>query len=279
MLTLFALSGIFCAHAQLTVEMAGIEDNRGSSFSRCELKLKLSGPTLQNAQFILLDTDLKAVDDKGTELVNDNSFGFHKGEFEPVKVDAESGAMEKEIRLTNPPRIATEITSVKGIFQIYNSNLDPKSKVTVKGFINRPNQSLLTEKNPKLDVLYIDPEAYKFLQQAEKEKVNKQIALLNSQNPQQAKAFVDSFFEFMKAGTGPNTVNFYVKETGQQFFRFEFRDETGELAEPGSTMTGNNYYSFGFRKPVTKDWQVTLLLITPKALQTIPFELRNIKLP
>jgi hypothetical protein len=149
----------------------------------------------------------------------------------------------------------------------------------VKGFINKPNESLLLEKSTTLDVFYIDAESYKFLQQEEKDRVNKKIALLNSRDQLAAKSFVDGFFEFMKAGTGPESVSFYVKDTGNQFFRFEFRDEKGELAKPGSTMSSENYYSFRFRKPVTKDWQVTLLLNTPKSLVAVPFELKNVKLP
>jgi hypothetical protein len=261
----------------LKVELVDVKDNRGSDyFSGCEVKLKLSGPALQHAELIKFDTAFTAVDDLDTKLSKKESMGFSAGEFEKLKL--ENNEMEKEIKLSNPSRKASLIKLLKGKVYIYNTSLDPQSKVTVKSFINRPNQSLLTEKKPAFDVLYVDADAYKFMQQAEKEKLNKQIALLNPQGQQAAKEFVNGFFESINT-TAANSVNFYVKDLNEQFLKFEFRDEKGEPAEPGMTMVANNYYSFGFRKPVTQDWQVTLLLITPKSLLTVPFELKNITLP
>jgi hypothetical protein len=262
----------------LKVELADTKDNRGlNNFSECAITLKLSGSALQNAELIKFDTAFIAVDDLGTKLSKKESMGFHAGEFEEVEL--EDNAMKKEIKLLNPPRKASLIKLLKGKVYIYNTSLDPKSKINAKGFINRPNQSLLTVKDPSFDVLYIDAEAYKFMQQAEKEKVNKQIALLNPQGQQAAKEFVNGFFESLFTGAGPNALHFYVKDLNAQLLKFEFKDEKGELVEPGMTMTSDTHHTFGFRKPVTQEWQVTLLLITPKSLITAPFELKNITLP
>lgn len=217
----------------LKIELAEITDIRESgNFARCEVTLKLSGAALQNAELIKFDTAFTAVDDLGTSLSNEGSMGFHAGEFEAVELE-ENNEMEKEIKLTNPPRKASHIKLLKGKVYVYNTSLDPKSRVTRKGFINRPNQSLLAEKSPDFDVVYIDVEAYKFMQQAEKEKLNKQIALLGPQDQQAAKQFVNSFFESVNTGAGPNSLNFYVKDLNAQLLKFEFRDENGEPAEIG----------------------------------------------
>lgn len=262
----------------LKVEWTSLEDHRGSeNFSRCELKLKIFGQAVGNAKLFRLDTALIVLDDKGNKLVSSDTFGFDAGEFEEIKL--RDGAIEKSLRLLNPSRAATMLTTVKGKVELFNPSLDPQSVIVVKGFINKPNQTLLLTKNPDLDVFYIDQESYKFLQQAEKEKIDKQLAQLNTNDQLPAKAFIDNFFEFMKAGSGANAVNFYVKDAKQQFFQFEFRDENGELAKPNSTMSSENYYSFGFRKPVTNAWQLTILLKTPKSVLVKPFELKNIKLP
>ncbi|HET9052682.1 MAG TPA: hypothetical protein VFM90_00815, partial [Cyclobacteriaceae bacterium] len=204
-------------------------------------------------------------------------FGFRGDEFQEIKLNDDT--LELKIELLNPSRKAVSIKQLKGKIYFYNPGLDAKSKITAKGFTNRPNQSLLTVKDPSFDVLYVDAEAYKFMQQAEKEKVNKQIALL-SESGQQTARQANSFFDsFNNADVGPNALHFYVKDVHAQFLRFEFRDEDGKAVEPGMTREGNKMYSFGFRKPVTQQWQVTLLLITPKSLITIPFDLKNIALP
>ncbi len=277
-LVAFCFLTIGAAAQNINVELVDIEDNRGSGpFKRCNVKLKLSGSGLENAELIKFDVAFTAVDDLGTALSHEESMGFHAGEFEEIEL--KEGGLEKEIRLLNPPRKASQIKLLKGDIQVFNTSLDPPSRITRKGFTNKPNQSLLTTKDPAFDVLYIDAEAYRFMKQAEKEKLNKQIESLSLEDQRAAVDFITRFLESIDNTGDANSVLFYVKDLNTELMKFEFRDEAGEPIDPGMTINGGSYYSFKFRKPVTQEWQVTLLRMTPRSIITVPYELKDIVLP
>lgn len=267
-------SNVLCQDVK--VELVGITDNRGTGFfARCEVKLKFKGPGIQNAQFQKMDAVLTAIDDKDNNLAHEDSFGMFGTKFQAI----ESGTDELkwELTLHNPARSASTIKLLKGTLLLFNANLDPESQHQVKGFSTRPNESLLKGKTTEsLDVVYLNDESYRALAAAEKEKVKKLLEV--SHESQEVKDIVSKFFDYV-GPLGNNELSFFVRDTESKIMAFAFKDGNGENMEPESTMRSDATYTCSFPMPIAKDWTVIIYFNSSKALELIPFELRDIKLP
>ena len=258
-----------------------IKDSRttGQFFGGLTVELIMSGDVLQNARGIRGLNIVKAVDDKGNDLLqpadegssSSMSFGFGNG--------GNEGQLRQELKLKNPARAASAIQELSGEINLYMPEKDPKSKIVIKNFMKQAGKPVVSDvlKKGKMEVAVLTREQYETMKAA-KDQAD-QGTPVGAKDPISAlfKAFSDVFSGYQSVSD--NDLVFMSKDPGGRLVDYEVQDATGAKIPTQGTSGGMDMQVISFEQLPDATAQLVIYTETTSSLVKAPFTLSDLMLP
>lgn len=273
---LFALTTLLYSYTLLAqkVTLVSLEDRRslGTSYfgNRCELELKTTGDEVKKYKYVKIKGLTRAVDNEGTDLLNDKA---DKADY------AEIGDEKLKIELKNPMRKATSIKEIAGTLDLYNPTEANGAIVKMANFQARPNVNMLPQKAP-LSIVFFTKESVEKLakqEKAEREAKMKQLDPATREIAAGLMALVEGFGSGM---AGENELSFYVNGDTGKLVDIKVEDETGkEVRRSGRYISGDHLHTYSYDEKPNPKWKIKILIETPASVKSVPFSLKDVELP
>lgn len=279
--------------AQIKVTPAVVKETRRSDgfFNSLEVQLKIEGDALKGAKGIRIAV-AKALDDSGKDLLKEE-----KEEKRFQEVDStDQSELKIDVELKNTDRSAKVVREISGNLEIFSPQRDPKSIITVPGFLKLTGKTIPNPilKSAGVEVTVWTKEMFEARKKAEEEKLNKEMEAKTKKAEQSgkledavellgeglAKIFGGMFDSF--AQMEENDIAFNVKDAGKKLISIEFEDENGKPIERGGRMTiGGDPRTmiYSFKEKLRMTTRIRLYVLTPRSVSAVPFKLANVPLP
>lgn len=261
----------------LTVELKELKDSRttGEFFKGLDVELTLKGEEMKKAKAVRTKI-ASAKDSTGKDLIDtsQNSTDFNK-----FYGASDSSEQSVTIKLLNPERKAESLKELTGSVELYVPDLDPTSTIALKGFKQHSGKQL---DNPTLKGLGLEITLLTSAQQAEQQKKEqeKRVAEMKAQgaDPQMIEMAMNMMQAF-SGGSDENSVTLLLKDPQSRFMDVEFQSATGEKIDNNGSMSSGDTKVLYFNQPIPDDANVSIRLLTDKALIKAPLQLAALALP
>ena len=258
-----------------------VTDNRttGSFSSECKVELKFIGDAAADAGTVRRVRVTEALDELGRDLrpgkEDDESFsrsssGSHSG-----------GALKTEVKLKNPSRNATVIKSLKGEVELFSPTAANGGLLTLKDALAHPAEPIASAALTKYGIvlMYLTKETY----EAKKKEIEAQEkASAGAAGEKLGEAFGEMFkgmFGGMMSSSKKDALQMYVKDPQKRIINLEFQDAQGKALKTAGKWSSSNFQQTELNAPPPPDTQLAIQLAVPEAVQTFPFEVRDVALP
>lgn len=256
-------------------QMGNLVDDRktGSSFSRLEVELVMSGEIVDQAQGIRKMTVTRAVDNTGFDLISENtneSEGGMQYRSEQTGEKAKAKEVKKELRLRNPSRAAAAIQELSGVAEMHVPGKDAGAKAQIKNFLQSAGKPVISDalKKAKIEVTVLTKTQYEEKKKAEQE--------AEEQTGESSSFFGNDTLQ-------ENDLLFQIKDPDKKFVALEVLDENGRPLHPSghssTTYSEAASHTLSFDQSVPKNAQLAIYIETPASLVRVPFSLNNVSLP
>ncbi len=257
----------------MRLQIGNLVDDRktGSSFSRLEVELILSGEIVDQAKDIRGMTVTKAVDNTGQDLMTEDTSQSGGGmQYRSERTGEKANEIKRDIRLKNPSRAATAIQELSGVAEMHVPGKDPGAKVLVKNFSQSTGKPLLSDalKKAKIEVIVLTKTQYEEKKKAEQE--------AEEQNGGGSSFFGDDSLQ-------DNDLLFQIKDPEKRFVAVELLDSNGQplqaAGHSSSSYSESSTHTLSFDRALPANAQLAIYIETPASVVKVPFGLNNITLP
>jgi len=212
-----------------------------------------------------------ATDDTGRNLLDSEQA---EARFEEVRSSSRAGAATVKLKLRNPARKAATLKEVRGEVQLFVPKNDPQAGVFVRDVMQQSGKMVESPalKASGIEVMPLNKTDYD--ERKAKQKENKGAITGAIEN-----AFGGLFGGF--ATMNDNSLALLVRDPDGKLVNVEFEDADGKKVRSNSRMTSGErnaqtrIYEFNSKPPRT----IILQVLTPKALVSSPFDLKDVPLP
>lgn len=260
--------------AGLAVSAGDVTDRRrnDSFFSGLEIELKLTGEPAAGVRGARATVE-KAVDDTGRNLVKEKA---EKADFAKSSGD---GAPALKLELRNPARRAGKVREVTGQVELFVPERDPTAQARVPRFATQMDRPIAAPalKAAGAQVTVVSRKTYEAEKKKEAERKKKE-----AEGAGIAGAMVNAFaglFEGLFGDIGENDVLVRVDDKGQKIFTLDVIDAAGKPVDGMGSMKVGDFWILKFLEPVPADAGLRIYVMTPKAMVTERFTLKDVALP
>jgi hypothetical protein len=258
----------------VTVSPGDVTDRRRNdgNFASLEVELKLGGPSAAGARGVRARVK-KAVDDTGRDLMPKQPKG---SDYEQA---AGEGPPAVKVELRNPSRRATKLLEVSGDVDVFVPGRDPASVARSDAFqskVDRPISSPAL-KSAGAEVTVVSRKTYDAEKKKEEERRKKE-----AESAGIAGAMASAFgglFEGLFGDIGENDVLLRVTDPGKKLFAVDIVDAKGQPIDGMGTMKIASFWILKYPEKLPADAALRIYVLTPKAVLTTPFRLRDVALP
>ena len=258
----------------LAVSAGDVTDRRrnDSIFSGLEIELKLTGEPAAGVRGARATVE-KAVDDTGRSLLKEKA---EKADFTKSSGD-EAPALKLELR--NPARRAGKVREVTGQVELFVPERDPTAQARVPRFAAQMDRPIAAPalKAAGAQVTVVSRKTYEAEKKKEAERKKKE-----AEGAGIAGAMVNAFaglFEGLFGDIGENDVLVRVEDKGQKVFSVDVIDAAGKPVDGMGSMKVGDFWILKFLAPVPADAGLRIYVMTPKAMVTERFTLKDVALP
>lgn len=259
--------------ARFTVTAGDVTDRRRNDghFASLEIQLKLAGEgveAVQGGRALVR----KAVDDTGRNLLQENmqppDFQKPTGEGLALKID-----------LKNPARRAGALKEISGQVELFLPERDAASTVRVEKFLSRLDRPVTSPalKAAGAEVMVVSRKLYDEEKKKDEERRKKE-----SEGAGLAGAMAEAFgtlFSGMFGEIGENDLLIKVDDKNSKVFAIEAADAAGKKIDHRGAMQTSGFWILSYGEKLPPDATLKVYLMTPKALVSTPFSLKDVALP
>jgi hypothetical protein len=260
--------------AKLAVSAGDVTDRRRNDnlFSGLEIELRLTGEGSAGARGARATVE-KAVDDTGRSLLKEKS---EPPEFAKSSGD-ETPALKLELR--NPARRATRVRELTGQVELFVPERDPAAQARVPRFASQLDKPIAAPalKAAGAQVTVVSRKTYEAEKKKDAERRQKE-----AEGAGIAGAMVSAFaglFEGMFGEIGENDVLVKVDDKGRKLFAVDVLDAAGKPIDGMGSMRVGDFWILKFFEPLPPDAGLRIYVMTPKAMVTEKFTLKDVALP
>jgi hypothetical protein len=258
----------------LAVSAGDVTDRRrnDSFFSGLEIELKLTGEPAAGVRGARATVE-KAVDDTGRNLVKVNA---EKPDFAKSSGD-EAPSLKLELR--NPARRAGRVRELTGQVELFVPDRDPAALAKVPRFAAQTDRPIAAPalKAAGAQVTVVSRKTYEAEKKKDAERRKKE-----AEGAGIAGAMVNAFaglFEGMFGDIGENDVLVRVEDKGEKVFSVDVVDAAGKAVDGMGSMKVGGFWILKFLEPIPTDAGLRIYVMTPKAMITEKFALKDVALP
>jgi hypothetical protein len=260
--------------AALAVSAGEVTDRRrnDNSFAGLEIELKLTGEASAGARGARALVE-KAVDDTGRNLVKEKS---GSSDFEKSAGD-ETPALKLELR--NPARRAKVVREVSGQVEIFSPGRDPSAQVLAARFASQMDRPVAAPalKAAGAQVTVVSRKTYEAEKKKDAERRTKE-----AEGAGVAGAMANAFaglFEGLFGDIGENDVLVRVEDKGKKVFSIDVVEAAGKPVAGMGSMKVGDFWILKLGEKLPADAGLRIYLLTPKALVSERFALKDVPLP
>lgn len=258
----------------VSVAVGDVTDRRRNDghFAELEIELKLEGSGIAGARAARASVN-KAVDSTGRDLLKEDKkttdFAQGMGD-DPPRV---------KLSLKNPARKAVAVKEVSGTLEVFLPGRDPAALVRVDKFFSSADKPISAPglKAAQAEVMVVSRKTY----EAEKVKAEER-RKKESESAGLAGAMAEGFralFEGFFGEVGENDVLLKVTDKGNRIFGAEIFDASGKKVDGRGSMKTSGFWILNFGEKLPADASLRIYVLTPKALVSAPFSLKDVALP
>jgi hypothetical protein len=260
--------------SDLPVSAGDVTDRRRNDnvFASLEIELRLTGEAAAGARGARATVE-KAVDDTGRNLIKEksdsNDFAKSTGDGPPAL----------KIELRNPARRATKVRELTGQVELFVPERDPSAQARVAKFASQMDRPISAPalKAAGAVVTVVSRKTYEEEKKKDAERRKKE-----AEGAGIAGAMVNAFaglFEGMFGDIGENDVLVRVEDKGKKVFSVDVLDAAGKPVEGMGSMKVGDFWILKFLEKLPADAGLQVSVMTPKALVTERFALKDVALP
>jgi hypothetical protein len=243
-----------------------------NTFAGLEVELKLTGEAAGGARGARALVE-KAVDDTGRNLVKE---GGRPADFEKA---SGQGSPVLKLDLRNPARRAKSVHEISGSIEVFLPDRDPAAVASADRFLSRMDRPIAAPalKAAQTEVTVVSRKTYDAEKKKDDERKKKE-----SESAGIAGAMVSAFsglFEGLFGDIGENDVLVRVTDPEKKVFGVEVFDAGGKRIDDSGSMKVGEFWIVKFTEKLPADASLRIYLMTPKALVTAPFSLKDVALP
>jgi hypothetical protein len=243
-----------------------------NTFAGLEVELKLTGEAAGGARGARALVE-KAVDDTGRNLVKE---GGRPADFEKP---TGQGSPVLKLDLRNPARRAKTVREISGSIEVFLPDRDPAAVASADRFLSRMDRPIAAPalKATQTEVTVVSRKTYDAEKKKDEERKKKE-----AESAGIAGAMVSAFsglFEGLFGDIGENDILVRVTDPGKKVFGVEVFDAAGKRIDDSGSMKVGEFWIVKFTERVPDDASLRIYLMTPKALVSAPFSLRDVALP
>jgi hypothetical protein len=243
-----------------------------NTFAGLEVELKLTGEAAGGARGARALVE-KAVDDTGRNLVKE---GGRPADFEKP---SGQGSPVLKLDLRNPARRAKSVREISGSIEVFLPDRDPAAVASAERFLSGMDRPIAAPalKAAATQVTVVSRRTYDAEKKKDEERKKKE-----SESAGIAGAMVSAFsglFEGLFGDIGENDVLVRVTDPGKKVFGVEVFDAAGKRIDDSGSMKVGEFWIVKFTEKLPADASLRIYLMTPKALVTAPFSLKDVALP
>jgi len=262
------------------VDVAEVTDTRstGQFYGGCEIDLQITGQEVANSFGIKDVKIVNAIDNLGRDLTREdesNDLLFFRANKDG------SDTLSKKIKIKNPSRSATLISTIEGSVELFQPSIENGGKIIVENYMKEPGVLIKEDLLRKyyLELMFLTKEIYEqkkaIYKNAQKNEIDKIRDVVG-----------DPFVELFKGYFGSslmdegNSLKFYVRDQHNKLVDLQFLDENDKLIEiwGRSSMGKLRTYSFKNLLP-SENSKLVIYLATDKSVENIKFKIDDIPLP
>lgn len=258
----------------LAVTAGEVTDRRrnDNTFAGLEVELKLTGEGSVGARGARALVE-RAVDDTGRNLVKEKSGDV---DFEKSSGD---GPPALKVELRNPARRAKVVREISGQVEIFSPSRDPAAQAIVPRFGSQMDRPVAAPalKASGAQVTVVSRKTYETEKKKDAETRKKE-----AEGAGIAGAMANAFgglFEGLFGDIGENDVLVKVDDPGKKVFAIDVLDPKGSAVEGMGSMRVSSFWILKFAEKVPPDAGLRIYLMTPKAMVTERFALKDVSLP
>ncbi|HEY6066856.1 MAG TPA: hypothetical protein VIY96_11915 [Thermoanaerobaculia bacterium] len=259
----------------VAVSAGDVTDRRRNDnvFSSLEVELKLTGEGSAGARGARARVE-KAVDDTGRNLLKEKSeepsFSTSSGE---------GGAPALKIELRNPARRAAKVRDLSGQVEVFVPDRDPASQALVPKFLLQVDRPIAAPalKAAGAQVTVVSRKTY-----AEEKRKDAERRKKEAEGAGIGGAMVNAFaglFEGLFGDIGENDVLLRVDDKGKKLFAVDVLDASGKPVDGMGSMKVGEFWILKYSDALPADAALRIYVLTPKALVTEKFALKDVPLP
>ena len=219
-----------------------------------------------------------AVDDTGRNLIREDqpSQDFEKSGQQGM---GQQGMPPLKVSLKNPARKAAAVKELSGQVEVFLPSRDAAAVTRVEKFLSRVDRPITSSglKAAQANVTVISRKPY----EAEKKK-NEERRKAEASSAGVAGAMAQAFgalFDGLFGDIGENDVLLQVEDKGKKVFSAEVLDAKGSPIDNQGSMKVGDFWILKYPEKLPADASLVIYVMTPKALVSSPFSLKNIPLP
>ena len=261
------------------VDVAEITDTRstGQFYGGCEIELNVTGDEVATS-FGIKDVKISiASDNLGRDLIREDE--SNDLFFSPNKEG--SNTLSKKIKLKNPSRSATLISTLEGTVELFQPTVDNGGEVIVEDYMNKPGilirENLLSKYD--IELMYLTKDIYEqkkaIYQNARKNEIDKIGEMVG-----------DPFVELFKGYFGSslmdeqNSLKFYVTDNQNHLVDLQFLDKNDKLIETWGRSSMGKLRTYSFKESLpTEDSKLVIYIATDSSVKNVNFKIDDIALP
>jgi hypothetical protein len=258
----------------VSVSPGDVTDRRRNDnvFSSLEIELKVTGEGAAGARGARAMIE-KAVDDTGRNLVKE---GGSPDDFSKASGD-QPPALKLELR--NPARRATKVRELSGRVELFVPGRDPSAQARVPKFLSQVDRPITAPalKAAGVQVTVISRKTYEAEKKKDTERRKKE-----AEGAGIAGAMANAFsglFEGLFGDIGENDVLLKVDDKGKKLFAVDVLDGSGKTVDGMGSMKVGDFWILKYSDRLPDDATLSISVLTPKALVTERFALKDVPLP
>ncbi|HEU5251441.1 MAG TPA: hypothetical protein VFW15_15770 [Thermoanaerobaculia bacterium] len=258
----------------IAVAAGDVTDRRRNDnvFSSLEIELKLTGEASAGARGARATVE-KAVDDTGRNLIKERT------DSDDFVKSSGDGPPALKVELRNPARRARTVREVSGRLEVFLPDRDPASQARVAKFASQLDRPVSAPalKAAGAQVTVVSRKTYEAEKKKDAERRKKE-----AEGAGIAGAMVNAFaglFEGLFGDIGENDVLVRVDDKGKKVFSIDVLDAAGKPVDGMGSMTVGEFWILKFADKLPADAALRIYVLTPKAVVTERFALKDVALP
>jgi hypothetical protein len=258
----------------LAVAAGDVTDRRRNDnlFASLEIELRLTGEAADGARGARVAVE-KAVDDTGRNLVKERS------DAEEFAKSSGDGPPALKVELRNPARRATKVSELSGQVEIFAPERDPSAQARVSKLASQMDRPIIASalQAAGAQVMVVSRKTYESEKKKDTERRKKEAEGAGIAGAM-AQAFA-GLFEGLFGDIGENDVLLKVDDPGKRVFAIDVLDAKGSPIDGMGAMKVSSFWILKFPEKLPPDAGLRIYVLTPKALVTERFALKDVPLP